>query len=177
MKTILIYGAPAAGKYTVAKELSKLTGFTLLHNHLLNDLVTAACDFGSCRFGELVHSYRLDIMNEAAKAKKSGLIMTWVYSKINDDYLKKIVKQSKKYNGEIIFIHLICDYDELLKRVKDPSRKIFNKIKTHKKFKKVIKEFDLTKDVPCTPNYVIDNTNLSPIKTAKIIEKIIVNYK
>lgn len=177
MKTIIIYGAPAVGKYTVAKELSKITGFTLLHNHLLNDLVTAACDFGSCRFGELVHSYRLDIMNEAAKAKRTGFIMTWVYSKTYNDYLKKVIKQAKKYNGEVIFVHLVCKKDELEKRVKKPSRKMFNKITSIKKLDEVMKKFDVISDIPYKPNYVIDNTNLSPIKTAKIIKKIIVNDK
>ena len=33
MKTVYIYGAPGAGKLTVGKELSRLTGFSLLHNH------------------------------------------------------------------------------------------------------------------------------------------------
>jgi broad-specificity NMP kinase len=173
MKTIIIYGAPAVGKYTVAKELSKLTGFALLHNHLLNDLVTTACDFGSYRFGELVHSYRLDIMNEAVKAKRSGLIMTWVYSKTYNDYLKKVVKQAKKYNGKIIFIHLVCKEDELTRRLKNPSRKMFNKITSIKTLKKVMKKFDVISDIPYKPNYVIDNTKLSPTKTAKIIKKIV----
>ena len=39
MKTIFIYGAPAAGKLTVANELAKRTGFSVLHNHLINDLI------------------------------------------------------------------------------------------------------------------------------------------
>ena len=39
MKLIVIYGPPAAGKLTVAKELSKLTGFKVLHNHITIDLI------------------------------------------------------------------------------------------------------------------------------------------
>ena len=34
MKHLFLYGAPAVGKLTVAKELADLTGYKLFHNHL-----------------------------------------------------------------------------------------------------------------------------------------------
>ena len=50
MKLVLIHGAPAVGKLSVARELAKLTGFRLFHNHLTVDLVSAVFPFGSQPF-------------------------------------------------------------------------------------------------------------------------------
>ena len=39
MKLIFIYGAPAAGKLTVANEIARQTGFKVFHNHLSIDCI------------------------------------------------------------------------------------------------------------------------------------------
>jgi adenylate kinase family enzyme len=39
MKLIILYGAPAAGKLTVAKELAKTTDFVVFDNHQIIDIV------------------------------------------------------------------------------------------------------------------------------------------
>ncbi|MEI7810688.1 MAG: AAA family ATPase [bacterium] len=171
MKTILIYGAPGVGKLTVAQELSKITGYKILHNHLINDLVSIAREFGTPEFWKIAHKYRIELMNESAINKKSGIILTFVYAKNTDDpMLKKIVTQARKHGGEMIFVHLVCDKGELFKRVKSPSRKMFKKIKTQKKVTEIMKKHDLFGDVPYEPNFVIDNTKISPAKTARLIK-------
>ena len=47
MKLIIIHGAPAAGKLTIANELGRLTGFKVFHNHLSIDCVKPVFDFGT----------------------------------------------------------------------------------------------------------------------------------
>lgn len=54
MKLIFIYGSPAVGKLTVAKELSKKIGYPIFHNHLTVDLAKVLFDFEDKRFS----SYR-----------------------------------------------------------------------------------------------------------------------
>ncbi|HIJ11483.1 TPA: hypothetical protein HA278_05490, partial [Candidatus Woesearchaeota archaeon] len=44
---VLIYGPMAVGKLTVAKELVKLTGYKLFHNHLTVDLVGSIFEWGT----------------------------------------------------------------------------------------------------------------------------------
>jgi shikimate kinase len=174
MKTIVLYGAPATGKLTVAKELAKITGFELLHNHLINDLVHIAADFGTPEFWKIAHKYRLEIMEQAALSKRKGIILTFVYAKKTDDvYLKKIIKQAKKHSGEIFFVHLICEHKELFRRLKNPSRKSFRKLKDAKKLKEIIKKHEIFSDVPFKPNLRIDNTKISPQKVAKTIKNFI----
>lgn len=47
MKLIFIYGLPGVGKLTVAKELTKLTGYRLFHVHLLADMLESVFGFDS----------------------------------------------------------------------------------------------------------------------------------
>ena len=54
MNLIILFGPPAVGKMTVGQELSRLTGYPLLHNHMTIDLVTEFFDFGTPQFGRLV---------------------------------------------------------------------------------------------------------------------------
>jgi shikimate kinase len=172
MKTIFIYGAPAAGKLTVANELAKITGFSVLHNHLINDLIQSVEEIGTPEFWTIAREYRLDLMERAAKAKRKGIILTWIYGKPNDDAaLKKIVLQARKHNGKILFVHLVPDHEELFRRVKGPSRKAFRKVKTAKMLRVIMNRRDIFSDVPYTPNFVIDNTKVSPHKTAKLIQE------
>lgn len=174
MKTVILYGAPAVGKLTVAKELSKITGFEILHNHLINDLVTVSADFKTPEFWKIVHKYRLEIMEEAAKNKRKGIILTFVYKKEADDsYMKKIVRQAKKHKGKIYFVHLICEDRELLTRIKHPSRKIFKKLKDVKKLKEIIKKQEVFSDAPFKPTLRIDNTKISPKRVAQMINNFI----
>ena len=50
MHLLFLHGPPAAGKYTVARELATLTGFELYHNHLVVDEVLKAHAFGTPGF-------------------------------------------------------------------------------------------------------------------------------
>jgi cytidylate kinase len=47
MELVFIHGPAGSGKLTVARELSRMTGLRLFHNHLTVDAVTAVFDFGS----------------------------------------------------------------------------------------------------------------------------------
>ena len=58
MKLIILFGPPAVGKMTVGQELSKITGYKLLHNHMTIDLVTEFFDFGTPQFERLVPTFR-----------------------------------------------------------------------------------------------------------------------
>jgi len=172
MKLIFIYGPPGVGKLTVAKELSKLTKFKIFHNHLTIDLVKSIFDYGTPEFWKAVHKYRFDLIERAARSKIKGLIFTLVYAARSDDrFIGALVSRVEKHKGKVLFVHLTCNKEELFKRVKHPSRKLFHKVKTHKELKGIVKEYDLFSNVPYRENMVIDNTKISPKKVAKLIQK------
>jgi adenylate kinase family enzyme len=53
MNIVVLYGPPASGKLTVAKKLAALTGFTLLHNHLIADLASSLFPYGTREYSNL----------------------------------------------------------------------------------------------------------------------------
>jgi hypothetical protein len=78
MKLILLYGAPAVGKLTVGRELSRITGIGLAHNHLTINAAREAFGWGTPAFQRAIHRLRFVIIEEAA-AEKLDLIATASY--------------------------------------------------------------------------------------------------
>jgi len=166
MKLIFLYGPPASGKYTIAKAIAQKTGYKLFHNHLTVDLAKGVFDYGTKAFWELVHKIRLDIFEKAAKENISGMIFTYVYEKDNDDsFVKQVLEKVNSNGGEIIFIQIYCDKETLLKRVKEDSRKQFQKVKTEEELLEMLTHGDLFSEIPFVENNIIDNTNLTVDET------------
>lgn len=172
MKLILIYGPPASGKLTVAKELQKITKYKLFHNHLTGDLVSSVFEtkVNSKIVFRVCNKIRLDIFETAAK-ENIDLIFTFVYAPISDKFIKKVIRTINKYRGKVKFVQLSCNQDELRKRVKAPSRKKYQKLKSVSGLNKSLKGWDILKEIPYVKNLKIDNTKLSAKKVAKMIKE------
>ena len=96
-----------------------------------------------------------------------------VYAKEADDpFVKKIINRVKKHGGEVCFVQLLCEEGELKKRIKNASRKKFSKMKKIASLKDVMEKHDLVSGMPFENNFIVNNTKLSPRKTAIAI----VNY-
>ncbi len=170
MKLVFIYGPPAVGKLTVAKELLKLTGFKVFHNHLTIDLVKSIFEWGEGPFWELVDRFRLELVKAATEANIPGVIFTFVYAKTHDDgFVRRIVKVVEKGGGEVCFVRLQCERKELLRRLRNPSRREFQKMNKAASLRSLLARFDLFADVPHPNNLVIDNTDLSARRAARMI--------
>ena len=100
MKLIVLYGPPAVGKLTIAKELSRRTGYKIFHNHLTIDLVESIFTWGTKDFNNLVSKYRLELI-EAAAARNVNLVFTIVYAGISDDQFIKEVKENENKLHEV----------------------------------------------------------------------------
>ena len=92
MTLVVLYGAPGAGKLTVARALGTLTGFKVFHNHLSLDLVKAVFDFPTPPFLALMERIRLATFEAAAREGVPGLIFTFVYAAPEDDaFVKRMI--------------------------------------------------------------------------------------
>ena len=172
MKLIFIYGPPAAGKLTVARELSKITGYKLFHNMLTVDLAQAVLDWNDKNFGELTTKYRLTTFKEAAKAKVVGIIFTYAYApKIDDAFVKKVIRQIKADKGKIYFIQIHAKKEELLNRVGSDSRKEFKKLVDKSILEKQLDKRDQYAKIPFVETFSVDTTHISPNKAAKMIKE------
>lgn len=173
MKLIFLYGPPASGKYTIAKALSQKTGYKLFHNHLTVDLAKGVFDYGIKPFWDLIHKIRLDVFEKAAKENISGMIFTYVYQKDSDDdyFVRQVVEKVNSNGGEVIFIQIYCEKEELLKRVKEDSRKEFQKVKTEEGLLEMLNQGNLFSSISFVQNHKIDNTNLTIEETVREVLK------
>ena len=174
MKLIFIYGAPAVGKLTVANEIAEQTDFKVFHNHLSIDCIKPIFPFGTKSFGKLIDLIRVETIAEAARVGQN-LIHTFCYAKDSDDnYVAQITKTVESNGGEVCFVLLTCEQNELEKRILEESRKQFGKANNREILHEILDKYDLFSPVPERESFQIDNTNLSPAAAAR---SIIEHYK
>ena len=168
MLLIFIHGAPAVGKLTVAREVARLTGFPLFHNHLTVDLVSSLFAFGTAPFISLREEIWLAAFAEAARNELS-LIFTFNPERtVNEDFIQKTIEVIEAAGGQVVFVELACSDEELERRIEEPSRKEFGKLASLAQYRKLKSEGAF--DFPKLPSEIsIDTTKQSPAGTAKII--------
>jgi hypothetical protein len=122
MKLIIIYGAPATGKLTVATELSRITGYKVFHNHISINFAKTVFDFGTPAFWRLVAEVRFNAIAEAAREGLS-LIHTFCYEfGADDEHFAKLIASAEDNRGEAHLVLFRCDNDERKKRIGSESR-------------------------------------------------------
>lgn len=179
MHLIILYGPPASGKLTIARELSKKTGFPLLHNHLIADFGNALFAFGTDEYVEFATTLRTMAIDAALKANTPGLIMTFAFGletkegKRDEAVLKTILQRVKRHGGNITFVHLTCNESVLLQRITSESRKQFQKLSKPSILKKLLHTYNLERPISFAESLTIDTTKGSVKQSTRtIIQKI-----
>lgn len=182
MKFILLFGPPAVGKMSVGRELEKITGLKLFHNHMTIELVVPFFYFGTKSHNRLVGLFRREIFKEVAKSDLEGLIFTFVWAfnlKSEEKYVDKIVKVFQDVGAEIYYVELEADLKERLRRNKTAERLEHKPTKRDlESSERILLEherdyrFNTKKNEFHRKNYLkIDNTHLSSEKVAELIKK------
>jgi hypothetical protein len=170
MKLVYIHGAPAVGKLTVARELARLTGFRLFHNHLTVDLVSSLFDFGSEPFIRLREQIWLAAFAEAARDNVSLIFSFNPERTVRERFIQNTLDVVGSAGGRVAFVELTCAEDELERRIEDASRKDFGKLAS-------VEQYRTLKDAgafhfPKLPNGVsLDTTNQLPADSARLISE------
>jgi hypothetical protein len=137
MDLVFLHGPAASGKLTVARELSRLTGYRLFHNHLVVDAVTAVFDFGSESFVRLREEMWLSVFCEAARQGVS-LIFTFAPERtVRESFVGEAVAEVEGAGGRVVFVELTCPEAELERRVEDESRAAFGKLRSSALFREL----------------------------------------
>ncbi len=170
MNLIFVHGMPGVGKLTVARELSRLTGYGLFHNHLTVNLVESVFEFGTHAFVELRESIWLSVFEKAMDSDLPGLIFTFAFEPtVTDRFVPATVEMVDSGGGNVFFVELRCDPVILEKRLTDPSRAAYRKLRSVSKLRELEAQGAL--ETPPLPrrNLVVDITELSPEKAARRI--------
>ena len=174
MRLVFLYGMPATGKLTVARELAAATGFKLFHNHLAVDLLLSVFEFGSPQFVRLREEIWLSVIRQAAVAGIPGLIFTFAPERtVRPMFVSEVERAMYEAKGRLDFVELVCPLDELKLRLIDGARSQFGKLTSVELFEKLHAEgvFDSLR-MP-EAKLTIDTSQCSPVSAAaKIVERL-----
>lgn len=170
MKLIFLHGLPGVGKLTVARELAKLTGFRIFHNHLTVDLVESVFEFGSRPFIELREEVWLAVFSQAVAANLEGLIFTFAFDRsVRQSFIEDVRRVLESASGEILFVELSCSMEELERRIAQPSRRRFGKLNSVQQFRALKAAGAFANPGIPADRLVVDTTELSPSDAAGLI--------
>jgi hypothetical protein len=125
MDLLVIFGPPAVGKMTVGREVCRLTGYKLFHNHMTVEPVLELFEFGSPSFTRLVSEFRTRVIEEAADSDLPGLVFTFVWG-LDDPGDKQLVEHYgalvESRGGTVRFVELYAPQSARLARNATPDR-------------------------------------------------------
>jgi len=127
---IFIHGPTAVGKLTVARELARLTGFRLFHNHLIVDALTAVFEFGSEPFIRLREPMWLAIMRDAAIARISLVFTFTPEATVSPGFVEEAIAAFEGEGGEVKFVALTSAVEIQDARIGNESRAAFGKLRS-----------------------------------------------
>ena len=169
MNLVFIYGPPGVGKLSVARELSKLTGYRLFDNHVSIDCATTVFDFGTPPFWRVVRSIR-DVVFEEAAAHGVSLVFTYVYGHPNDvPHVERMCGLFEAQGGRALLVRLVCTREELERRLPQPGRVEAGKLASLETLRELTGRLDLFSPVPGRESLEIDNTDVEPAEVARLI--------
>lgn len=118
-RLLILFGPPAVGKMAVGKELARLTGMRLFHNHMALEPVLQLFPYGSAPFERIVRQFRNAVFEEAARAAGPGLIYTcmWDLEDVETNrYIDGVVRSFEERGAEVHFVELSASLDVRLQR-------------------------------------------------------------
>jgi len=168
MKLIFLHGPPASGKLTIAETLSELTGIPLFHNHLSRDLVKDIYGDKLRDNYALVDRIRFDVLDYCSK-NQTDLIFTYVYEGSDDDSnVRDFIKTIEDNGGEVIFIELAANKEDLINRVDNESRKKYKKLTNPVVMETLTQDMSIY-SIPFVDSLKINTSDLMPDESARRI--------
>ena len=169
---MLLYGRPGVGKLTIGELLAVETGYRLLHNHAVVDLVTSLFDFGTPQFIELRERLWLQTIEAATSAKITGVIMTFApEATVTEDFIPRLTSLVSTKGGSIHFVELRCSTAELEKRITADSRQRFGKLRDLDFYRKLDAAGSFDRPRMPEAELVVDTTDRDPLESARTIAK------
>lgn len=169
MRLLFIYGPVASGKLTIARLVAERTGLPLFHNHLIVDAVAAVFPFGSEEFIRLRESFWIETISTAAKAGQSLIFTFAPEPTVADDFPDRVTQLIEAAGGEVIYVALDIEEDEQERRLVDPTRSAFGKLRSTEVLRKFRSSMDTCMRAMPQPALRVDTGANTPEQAAEAI--------
>lgn len=172
MKLVILYGAPAVGKLTIAKKLAEIADIKVFDNHQVIDIFRPLVSREYDDFTPTIRRVTLTIIEAAVKANQGDIVTTIAYAASypgDTEYVIQMAAMARSNGAEVFPVFLKCDSKVLLDRVEEPSRKAFSKITEKDVMAHIIKSHELNVPADIDGNITIDTTKKS---AASIADKV-----
>lgn len=166
MQLVFLYGPPAAGKLTVAKELAAATGFALFHNHLVVDTVHAVFPFGSPSFVRLREQFWLDVIGAAAAEDRSLIFTFQPEASVTPGFPRRVIDLVAGAGGHTFLVHLKLSADEQIARIANTDRAAFGKLRDIDLLRTLQPQFAACEAAMPRPHITIDTATTAPAAAA-----------
>ncbi len=178
---IYLIGWPGVGKLTIAKEIQKHDdSFVIMHNHLTHDCISPFVESGKVFTDEsmgAISEIKNIILNFIINhgRKDQSIIFTNVlinnYGDSEDKSFERIKKFAHDIDAVFIPIRLICETDEIKKRMISKERRKFNKTMKPEVIDDFISKNYTVLTIDHKNELTLDITNLQPNESAQEIFK------
>lgn len=170
MNCILLYGPPAVGKLTIARELSKITDYPIFHNHVTRDLVKDIYGDNLNNHYDLVNGLRNQTLAYCASAG-TNLIVTFVYDGPEDDEtVRSFITSIEPNGGNIHFVRITAPAEILHERIANESRKQHQKLTDSGKLRELLETYEY-QAIPFVESIEIDSSQQDAASSAAIISR------
>ena len=167
---VLLFGRPGVGKFTVGRALAAETGFSLLHNHAVVDLVEALFAFGTPDFVSLRRRLWLEAVDAALTAKLRGLILTFAPERtVPQAFIDELRMHTVSGGGALRLVELRCASAALERRLEDASRERFGKLRDAKRYREMEADGVFAQPIMPPAEIVVDTTAVTPENAARMI--------
>ncbi|WP_129794256.1 AAA family ATPase [Sphingosinicella sp. CPCC 101087] len=171
MKLIFLFGPAASGKLTIARQISARTGLPVFHNHLVVDALLALFPFGSDPFVRLRERFWIDAFDAAAKEKTSFIFTFAPEPTVDPAFPEQVRTLVEGAGGQVHFVRLTVPPEEQERRLVDPSRREFAKLKSVDLLRELRAKFDIgaCEAAMPQPELIVDTTAWAPPEAAGLI--------
>ena len=125
MKLLYLFGPQAVGKMAIGMKIAELTGYRLVHNHSMMEVLAPIFGWGNEIFKKLDFEFYFRICEELAQSEVPGVVLTKVRI-LNSDEDNKFVEDTfdifRKHNIPICQVELYADLEERIRRNNTPLR-------------------------------------------------------
>jgi AAA domain len=178
MKLILLYGPPAVGKLTIAKEIARLTGVQALPCAPHLGLGGGYFPTRHPSFRKLAWDLRYAVFAEATQAHLDGLIFTTVYGRgYREQFIARCIEVVAPCGGEVCFVHLYCQAETLRQRVVREDRKQYGKITSVELLNETLRNWEFQALFEAGTLWASLSLNTDVLRPVEAAQQVIAHYR